>query len=152
MRYPISAIESFVSKHLFALPLADTGRNSYGVLWFKWLAPCAELEALWLSVSRRELVLSCKLAHTHFSRARYFPKKLTNLKLKRRIAREAVAEASRFLRGEIVVVVERNEDGAVGSAMWCRKNQVPDAIAQSQSMVGASKTYEAWSWSGVIET
>jgi len=151
MNSPASAIEHFVRRHVSVLPVAETGRNSWGVLWFKWPAPCAELEALWLSVTPREVALSCKLAHTHFSSTRYLPKKLTNLQLKRHIAREAVAEAGRFLRGEIAVAVERNEEGTVSSAMWCHKRQLLDAIAQSRSVFGTSKKYDAWAWSGAIE-
>jgi hypothetical protein len=150
MKPATTYLERRVSGLLSELPKSETGRNSYGTLWFKWSAPSAELEALWLSVVPGEVVLSCRVAHTHFSRTQYLPKKFTNRQLKRRIARDAVNEAARFLRGEIAVAAEFDQHGVMGSSMWCLKDSLPGALAHSTKLFGPRK-YRAWSWSGEVE-
>jgi hypothetical protein len=125
------------------------GRNSWGVLWFKWNSPCPDIEALWLSVTAREVVLSCKVSHSHFSKSTYHGERLTNLHLKRRIATEAVKEAARFLHSEIAVATEIKDDGSLGSSMWCRANQLPEALEHSRQVFGPSE-HSAWVWSGAV--
>lgn len=150
MKTSTSKLERFVLHQLRALPVADSGRNQMGVLWFKWISPCPEIEALWLSVTQHEVVLSCKVAHYHFSRCAYQREKLTNLWLKRRIARDSVMEAARFLLSEIAVATEITDDDSLGSSMWCQANQLPAALEYSRQILGPSK-HRAWVWSGEIK-
>lgn len=145
----VGVLEQRVLRHLASLPAAESGRNDSGVLWFKWPAPIAALDALWLSVSTREVTLSCRIAHVHFSRSRYFPKRLTNRKLKGRIARDAVKEAERFFRGQIVVAAECTENGSPGSSMWCPASQLPAALARLSEVLGGSR-HNAWTWHGEV--
>jgi hypothetical protein len=149
MKATASTLERLVSQRLSALPSAETGRNSWGILWFKWASPCPEIEALWLSVTPREVVLSCKVGHSHFSRSTYHHEKLTNLRLKRRIAKEAVKEATRFLRSEIAVGTEVKDDASQGSSMWCRASQLSAALEHSRNVLGPAQ-HRAWVWSGAV--
>jgi len=146
MKTAHSAIERLVSRHVSNLPAAESGRNSWGGLWFKWVSPCPEIEALWLSVRQGEVVLSCKVSHIHFSRSRYAKEKPTNLRLKRLIAQDAVKEAGRFLRGETAVLAQIATSGAVISSAWCAKSAVPKLIHTF------GKPVYAWQWPGQINT
>lgn len=128
-----NVLERRVIHGLHNLPHAEVGRNYSGLLWFKWQAPCAELEALWLSVSSYEIILSCKRGHRHFSKSTYLPEKLTKRRMKHRIARDACAEVRRFIAGEIVIADEIREDGMLGTSIWCRTNQ---AISNSNYLLG----------------
>jgi hypothetical protein len=149
MKSSANILERLVVQMIGALPAAETGRNSWGVLWFKWSSPCPEIEALWLSVTPREVVLSCKVGHSHFSSSRYRTEKITNLRLKRRIARDACKEAARFLRNEIAVAIELKDDGSHGSSMWCHSRELPAALEHSRNILGLAK-YQAWVWSGEL--
>jgi hypothetical protein len=142
-------LEERVLRLLAALPPAESGRNESGVLWFKWPAPTAALDALWLGVKAREVTLSCRIAHVHFSRSRYFPDLLTNRKLKDRIARDAVKEAERFLRGEIAVAAECTDDGSLGASMWCPTSQLPGALQRLSEVLG-NRRHRAWTWLGEV--
>ena len=144
MKTARTAIERLVAGQVSGLPAAESGRNAWGVLWFKWASPCPEIEALWLSVRQNEVVLSCKVAHLHLSRSRYLKEKLTNLRLKRRVASDAIKEARRFLQGETAVVVQLAQSGEVISSSWCARSTVPEQMATF------SKPVHAWQWSGQI--
>jgi hypothetical protein len=142
-------LEERVLQLLAALPPAESGRNEWGVLWFKWPAPIAALDALWLSVKAREVTLSCRVAHVHFSKTRYLPDTLTNRKLKERIARDAVKEAERFLRGEIAVAAECTNDGSLGASMWCPAGQLAGALQRVAEVLG-ERRHNAWTWRGEV--
>ena len=140
-------LERLVARAVESLPAAETGRNSWGVRWFRWASPCEEIEALWLSVTAQEVVLSCRLAHTHFSRDRYHRERLTNLRLKRRIARDAIQEARRFMSGRVAVVIDAG--GTSGSSMWCPLDQLLGAMEHSRQVFGGTPQ-RAWVWSGAV--
>jgi hypothetical protein len=137
-----------VERQVSALRPHETGRSSRGVRWFKWVSPCPEIEALWLYVTAREVTLSCKVAHKHFEQHQYRSNRLTSLLAKRRVASEATREAACFLRGEVAVVEEYDSKGNLSSSMWCKKAQLPEALAQSKQVFGDSKVHRAWVWSG----
>jgi hypothetical protein len=148
---PMSLIERLVSQKITALRPSETGRNSWGVLWFKWLCPNPDIDEVWLSVTPREAVLSCKLAHIHFDRIRYRDLRLTNRKMKRCIAKNAVREAARFLRDDVVVIVETNERQIPGTALWCRRSQLESTLAELRNSSDSSKNYTALAWFGAVK-
>ena len=150
MKAPTCALERLVFQRLSTIPATETGRNSWGVLWFRWTSPCAEIEALWLSVTSNEVVLSCKVGHTHFSRSNYHREKLTNLRLKRRISKDAVKEAMCFLRSEIAVAAEFKSDGSQVTSIWCNKRQLSAVLEHSRQVLGPAQ-HRAWVWSGAVE-
>jgi len=128
---------------------SDVARNSYGILNFKWDSPCLEVEALWVSVTPREITLGCKISHTHFSRTSYLRESLTNLALKRRIVRDSLLEVSKFLDGEIVASILYRDGKPLGSGWW-KKSQLASAIAHSRKVFGVTITERAWDWNGEI--
>jgi hypothetical protein len=128
---------------------SEVARNSYGILNFKWDSPCLEVEALWVSITPREITLSCKISHTHFSRTSYLRESLTNLALKRLIVRDSLIEVSKFLDGEIVASISYRDGEPLGRGWW-KKSQLPSAIAHSRKVFGVAVTERAWDWNGEI--
>lgn len=143
----------FMQEAAARLPLASAviDRNAYGVLFYQWGSPCEAIEALWVSVTRREIVLSCQISHKHISRSSYSRKeKISNLDLKRRIVRDAIQETSRFLDGKIAATISYNADGSQHSSGWCKRDALPSAVAHSKQVFGPEITKRAWVWSGEV--
>ena len=144
----------FLQSALSKLPLheAEVDRNKYGVLYFKWISPCKELEALWVSVTAFEIVLSCAIAHSHIARTSYsFKEKITNLKTKRRIVRDAVRQVSLFLDSQIAATITYDEHGKKHSSGWCPRKQLASSLEYTRKVFGHGMTERAWVWSGEVE-
>lgn len=143
-------MQSAISK----LPLheAEIDRNSYGVLYFKWVSPCQELEALWVSVASSEIVLSCAIAHTHIARTSYsFKEKITNLKTKRRIVRDGIRNVSQFLDSKIAATITFDEHGKKHCSGWCQREQLASSLEYTRKVFGNGMTERAWVWSGEVK-
>ena len=125
---------------------SDSGRNEWGVLWFKWVSPCAEVKSLCLSVSGREVVLSCDVTHTHIGASNIHQERLTNRGLKQRIAVDAVREAQRFFRGQIAVACEVTADGSMGASSWCPIAKLPSLLEDVKRI--SDRDWRAWTWIG----
>lgn len=131
------------------LPCPDQiGRTPQGDhLFFEWRCTCPKIGALWLTVSaRNEIILSCEIAHTHFSRSCYIHEKLTNLQHKRRIARDSVREAWRFMQGEIAATISYAADGTIHSYGWCPTAQLASSRQYARNVFGEGITHRAWTW------
>jgi hypothetical protein len=136
------------------LPLhqAEMHRNSYGVLYFKWVSPCPELEALWVSVTPSEIILSCAIAHSHISRENYFGlEKVTNRENKRRIVRDGIKQTSRFLDGQTAATITYDEHGNKHSSGWCPTAQLASSLDYTREIFGSGMTEKAWIWSGEVK-
>ena len=151
---PPTALERLVTNKIAAhLPSPDQiGRTPLGNhLFFEWRCACPDIGALWLTVSARdEIILSCEIAHEHFSRSRYLREKLTNLQRKRRIARDAVQEARRFLRDEIAATITYAPDGSIHSYGWCPTAQLASSHQYERKAFGEGITRRAWTWQGEV--
>jgi hypothetical protein len=123
-------------------------RNSFGVLSFKWDAPCFEVDALWVSIKPKEIILSCKIAHSHFSYNRYLGKKMTKLKLKKKIVKDAIREIMSFLESRIAVTVSNDKKGNVYGYGWCNLNQVSAMMMSLQKASEQQLATRIWTWSG----
>jgi hypothetical protein len=149
-----TALERLVTGKIAAhLPHPDQiGRTALGDhLFFEWRCACPEIGALWLTVSaRNEIILSCEITHTHFSRSCYIRENLTNLQRKRRIARDAVREAQRFLQGEIAATITYATDGTIHSYGWCPTAQLTSTLQHELKVFDEGITRRAWTWLGKV--
>jgi len=153
---PTTALERLVTNKITAhLPSPDQiGRTPLGNhLFFEWRCACPEIGALWLTVyAHNEIILSCEITHTHFSCSRYIREKLTNLQRKRRIARDAVQEARRFLRDEIAATITYAADGTIHSYGWCPTAKLASTVAYARKVFGEGLTDRAWTCHGEVST
>ena len=142
-------VERLVQHYLKALPPSEVGRSAYGVPWFRWRSPCAEVEALWLYVKSNEVTLSTKHFHQHFELLphRFHPLCRSKLQRKRAIARQAVREAAAIIRGERAVLLDANTPG---QAACCRLSQLAEAVARWKQGANGPVALKAWSWSGAV--
>jgi hypothetical protein len=153
MGRPKHITERMFLRAVRAVPVAasDSGRSSYGVLYLKWDCPCPEIEALWASALPTEIILSCRVASSHFTRTRYIREHLTSLALKRRMIRDAVREIELFLEGEIAVSTSYSPNGAVHSYGWGKTKNFEASREYERKIFGPAITTKAWSWSGAID-
>ncbi len=130
-------------------PPTEIGRSSYGVLYFKWGSPCPDIEALWVSITAREVTLSCKISHTHFS-VTHYRRGLTWRKLKYRIVRDGFNEAARFLSGEIAATITYNGDGKPHSYGWSERSRLAESLEYLRNVFGPEMTQRGWIWNGEV--
>jgi hypothetical protein len=144
-----SLVERLVRHHLSSLPPAEVGRSTYGVPWFRWRSPCAEIEALWLYVKANEVMLSTKHFHRHFELLphRCPPLARSKRQRKRAIAREAAREAAAFIRGERAVVLDANAPNQAGC---CRISRLAETVAHWKQVAKGPVALTAWAWSGPV--
>jgi hypothetical protein len=151
---PQSALERLVTAKIAAhLPRPDQiGRTLLGDhLFFEWCCACPEIGALWLTVyAHNEIILSCEITHTHFSRSCYIRENLTNLQRKRRIARDAVREARRFLQEEIAATISYAPDGTIHSHGWCPTAKLTSTMEYARKVFGEGLTDRAWTCHGEV--
>lgn len=143
----------FLHSAMSKLPLqeAEIGRNQYGVLYLKWISPCEELEALWVSVTSSEIVLSCAIAHSHITRVDYLRERLTKLKAKRRIVRDGIKKVSRFLDSQTAATITYDEHGKEHSFGWCSREDLASSLEYTREVFGEGMTKRAWVWSGEVK-
>lgn len=135
--------------HAIPVPPAAIERNSSGVLFCRWDCPCPDIEALWTSITPREVVLSTKISHCHIGRTNYLKEKMSNRAFKRRMVRDGLLEVSRFLRGEVAVSVAY-KNGEHYSSGWCKLAQLSSARSRLEKLFGPGLVQRAWNWSGEI--
>jgi hypothetical protein len=145
----------FIHRAYAQLPLAGVKveRNSYGVLYFQWISPCPEIAALWVSVTPKEVVLSCAISHRHISMQHYSlrrSKKMPNIVAKRRTVRDAIREVALFLNSKIAATITYDETGAKHSSGWCPKDQLTSSFEYTKKVFGPEMTQRAWVWSGEV--
>lgn len=124
-------------------------RNSHAILSCRWDSSCQDIGALWASIMPREVVLSTKISHRHFSHTDYLKKTMGNLVVKRQLVRDSLLEVARFLRGEVAVSATY-KNGRLHSSGWCKLTQLSSAEARTQELFGAGLVQKAWNWSGEI--
>jgi hypothetical protein len=130
-------------------PPTEVGRSSNGVLYFKWESPCPDIEALWVSISSREVTLSCRISHTHFSVTSYRPR-LTWRKLKYRIVQDGFNEAARFLDGEVATTISYDGEGKPHSYGWAERKRLAESLEYLREVFGPEMTQRAWDWNGEV--
>lgn len=130
-------------------PPTEIGRSSYGVLYFKWESPCPDIEALWVSITSREVTLSCRISHTHFS-VTHYRRRLTWRKLKYRIVRDGFNEAARFLAGEIAATISYNGEGKPHSYGWSEGSRLAESVEHLRKVFGPEMKQRAWVWNGEV--
>jgi hypothetical protein len=139
------------AEELLPVALAEINRNKFGILCYKWISPCPEIEALWVSICPKEIVLSCKISHNHIARTDYIrQKRITNIDLKRRIVRDGIREVSLFLQGQIAATIAYDENGNQHGSGWCNRNQLASGLEHMQKVFGSGMTQCAWVWSGEV--
>lgn len=154
MLQPQNTVERlFMHRAAKRLPVAnaEVTRNDYGILCYKWTSPCPEIGALWVSLCRYEIVLSCEVSHDHIGRTRYLPKELSSIALKRRIVHDAIREISLLLRGGIAAIITYDEHGKQFSSGSCRTDQIASSLAYTRQVFGPHMTERAWNWFGELE-
>ncbi|WP_143707499.1 hypothetical protein [Uliginosibacterium sp. TH139] len=143
----------FMQKAITHLPVseAEIDRNSYGILYYKWISPCPDIEALWVSVKPNEIVLSCRITHQHISRSHYsYQEKISNIELKRRIVRDSIREASLFLQGEIAATIYYDEKVMEHSYGLCKLSQLASNFQYYKEVFGPKMTQRSWAWFGEV--
>lgn len=120
-------------------------RNAKGRLVLTLLSPCKEIDALEVYVMAREIMLSCKVAHTHISAADTPGPTGEFLRL-------AVREIHDFISDNVAVSREIAPTGDLISSGWCPRGAIgvqPTAYTEFMSQLygGPTKSFY-WFWSG----
>lgn len=120
-------------------------RGSNGKLVLTKNAPCRENETLHVYVGSDDVMLSCKLSHSHIT-ASDATAELSNLY---DLAAKAVHD---LLTDKIAISVETSPNGEVVSTGWCLKHaigQVTPGYAELMSgLFGGPTQTIYWFWSG----
>ena len=128
-------------------------RGKADELIFYLPSPCTEVGYVKAVIRRNEILLSCKITHTHFDSGYYRDLGFETPELER--VEEAVTDLVGFLQGENCASIEVGYDGRIVSYGWGKITAVGDANEEYKQLIqqlhGGPSTYRAWSWSGEID-
>lgn len=120
-------------------------RDSNGKLILTKNSPCQQIETLHIYVGLEDVMLSCKLSHSHIT-ANDAVAALSNL------YDLAAKEVQGLLTDQIAISVETAPNGDVVSTGWCPKHtigQVTPGYAELMSgLFGGPTQIIYWFWSG----
>jgi hypothetical protein len=137
-----------------ALPAsAEIYRPESGNLVYHWRSPCERMGGLWVTIGKREIMLSTKLSHTHVDQTEFLGDKVPQADLPARIVEQAVREAEQILTGATVFIKtfdpEGREDSSSGMSPRPFWTDPQDRLKWTASH-GPGWVARAWDWFGEV--
>ena len=95
------------------LPLdqAKIFRNEWGVFCIIWECPCPDIGELGVGIRQDDIMISCKISHTHFDKSNYLFEEIGRVKTRKRIVGDAVSFVADTIAGKIAFTITTIKTG-----------------------------------------
>ncbi|MBK6896338.1 MAG: hypothetical protein IPH06_07085 [Alphaproteobacteria bacterium] len=129
----------------------EIGRNDYGILTLTKKAPCEEIGTLNVFVKPHDIMISCKVTHTHCAVGFIDQDRRTD-DPEHDMITEAIGKVNDFINDRIVVSETRAPNGNLIGSGWSPLSAVnfenPEYQKLIEDMHGTPITEHKWTWSG----
>jgi len=128
----------------------EIGRNDYGILYLTKKSPCEAIVALYVFVKPHDIMISCKITHTHSERD--WLERQGSKDPEADMITEAIGKVNDFISDRIVVSETRAPDGSLIGSGWSPLSAVDFENPAYQKLIeelhGTPISEHKWTWSG----